>query len=143
VVVGFYDRILDGRIDEARKSICIFDAGVELEVEPGCMAQAESPTHFAAQKPGGAGQTRRDFVRGMAIAEGHEQNLCRAHIRRHAYGRDRDHPYPRVLDLTGDELRHHPLQFGLDALLSRLAGHDPTRDQAIARATSTREKHSI
>ena len=130
---------LYGRIDEPGQPIGVLDARVELEVESRRVPQAESSADLAPHESGGAGQPRRHFLGGMTVAERHEQDLGRAHVRRHANGGDRDHADTRIFDLARDELRHHPLQLGLDALLSRLAGHDPARDQAIARATSTRE----
>lgn len=90
------------------------------------MPQAEPTTDLTPEETRGTSKTLADFVGRMALSEGDKQHSGRSHIRGDLHSRNGHHAHSRIFDLTRYELSHHPLQLGLDTLLSGLAGHEIT-----------------
>ena len=129
----------DRPVDEARQAIGLVDAGIEFEFEFRGMPQSETATDLAAQESGCTSEPSGDFLGRMSAAKGHKQHPRRAHVSCGAHGGDGHHADARILHFSRNELCDDSLELGFDALLTSLAGHDEACDQAIARATSTRE----
>lgn len=118
--------VAHGVIDEASETICALDTFVVFEIESRRMPQAEPTTDFTAQETRGTSKPLADFIWRMTITERDEHHSGRSHIGGDLHCRDGHHSHSRIFDLSRHELSDHPLQLGLDALLSGLTGHENT-----------------
>jgi hypothetical protein len=125
-------------VDQLGELGCALNAFIEVKLETRGVPQTQTPTNLPTQETGGAIQSLLDRQRITRWPKGHIQHPRQTHISRHFHGRNGDRSHAWITQLAADEFREAPLDFRLNTSLTSLTGH-----HSIARATSTRAKHSI